>query len=191
MKSTKEKILKESIKLFAKHGYELTTIRMIALNMGINEVTVYRNFGSKEKILEAALSNIITIQSEIGNFYKNEVIFDLEKDILNIIKMILNTNEDNYYFMKFYMRPESFQFIPNRVLDDSFYDYLIKMKEMEKIVDFDLDSLSVIFFSIFQPVFDLKENKIEGDLNLPSRDKYLETVMNLLIRGLAPMGDLH
>lgn len=46
-------ILAAAAELFAERGYKATTTRAIAERAGVNEVTVFRRFGSKRGILEA------------------------------------------------------------------------------------------------------------------------------------------
>ncbi|WP_160645858.1 TetR/AcrR family transcriptional regulator [Chengkuizengella marina] len=186
MSNTKEKIMRASVRLFAENGYQITTVKMIAADVGINELTIYRHFGSKEKILETALSNVITIQSYLTNYFKNAVIYDLEKDMLDLTKMLINIDEDKYYFMKFFMRTDSFEFIPNRKeLNDLFQDYLLKMQKMGKVIPYDNDLLSVLFFSSLQGSFFFNENhKEEGLFNIPQREQYLETIVKVFVRGI-------
>ncbi|MFW9942864.1 MAG: TetR/AcrR family transcriptional regulator [Candidatus Thorarchaeota archaeon] len=53
--STKNKILDAAITLFTELGYSGTTTRKIAETAGINEVTLFRNFGTKENLFFKAL----------------------------------------------------------------------------------------------------------------------------------------
>jgi AcrR family transcriptional regulator len=46
-------ILETALKLFSKHGYDRTSIRMIAEEAGISQGLLYNYFPSKEKALEA------------------------------------------------------------------------------------------------------------------------------------------
>ncbi len=55
MKTTKEKILFESLKLFAQNGYEAVSVRDIAGRLGITQGALYRHFGSKREIFESIL----------------------------------------------------------------------------------------------------------------------------------------
>lgn len=48
-------ILEAAASLFAKHGYRGATTRRIAADAGVNEVTVFRLFGTKEQLLREAL----------------------------------------------------------------------------------------------------------------------------------------
>lgn len=50
---TRETILEAAAVLFGEHGYKGTTTRAIAEHAGVNEVTVFRKFGSKQGLLQA------------------------------------------------------------------------------------------------------------------------------------------
>jgi AcrR family transcriptional regulator len=53
---TRQKILSAAIELFAAQGYDGTSVRRIAEDVGITESAVYRHYASKEAILEAILA---------------------------------------------------------------------------------------------------------------------------------------
>jgi AcrR family transcriptional regulator len=52
----REQLLEAALKVFAEHGTRGATTRRIAQAAGVNEVTLFRHFGSKEGLLRAALS---------------------------------------------------------------------------------------------------------------------------------------
>lgn len=52
--STSDKILMTAIGLMAEKGYAGTTTKEIAAAAGVNEVTLFRHFGTKQKLLEVA-----------------------------------------------------------------------------------------------------------------------------------------
>jgi len=56
MTDTHEKLLEVTCRLFAESGYLGTTTRRIAEAAGVNEVTVFRHFGSKDALIRTALS---------------------------------------------------------------------------------------------------------------------------------------
>lgn len=56
---TRKKIFDTSIDLFAKKGYDRTTIRDIAHTVGISESAVYRHYESKDAILEAIFDHVM------------------------------------------------------------------------------------------------------------------------------------
>ncbi len=53
--ATEQKILDAAVRTFIKEGYAGTTTRRIAEEAGVNEVTLFRKFKSKENILIAAI----------------------------------------------------------------------------------------------------------------------------------------
>jgi AcrR family transcriptional regulator len=52
---TRKQILEASLNLFSRNGYKATTTRDIASEAGVNEITIFRNFGSKENLLADCL----------------------------------------------------------------------------------------------------------------------------------------
>lgn len=52
---SRERILEAASRVYAKHGFRGATTRLIAIEAGVNEVTLFRTFGSKSCLLEAVL----------------------------------------------------------------------------------------------------------------------------------------
>lgn len=52
---TREKILAAALKLFSQRGFLGAATRQIAREAGVAEVTLFRHFGSKEKLFEAVI----------------------------------------------------------------------------------------------------------------------------------------
>lgn len=52
---SRERILEAAARVYAKHGFRGATTRLIAAEAGVNEVTLFRTFGSKGALLEAVL----------------------------------------------------------------------------------------------------------------------------------------
>lgn len=55
--TTKKKILEATLKLISQKGYLGATTREIAREAGITEITLFRHFGSKEKLFEEVLKS--------------------------------------------------------------------------------------------------------------------------------------
>jgi AcrR family transcriptional regulator len=60
---SRERILEAAARVYAKHGFKGATTRLIAIEAGVNEVTLFRTFGSKGALLEAVLLQ------HVGNEY--------------------------------------------------------------------------------------------------------------------------
>lgn len=52
----REKILRAAVTVFAEVGFRGATTRRIAQEAGVNEITLFRHFGSKDKLLHEAIS---------------------------------------------------------------------------------------------------------------------------------------
>ncbi|MDD1771586.1 MAG: TetR/AcrR family transcriptional regulator [Methanomassiliicoccales archaeon] len=55
--TAKERILSSAFELFAEKGYGTTTTKDIAQRAGVNEVTVFRSFGSKEALFKEVIKD--------------------------------------------------------------------------------------------------------------------------------------
>ena len=52
----REKILRAAVTVFAEVGFRGATTRRIAQEAGVNEITLFRHFGSKDRLLHEAIS---------------------------------------------------------------------------------------------------------------------------------------
>lgn len=55
---TRSKILNAALDLFSEHGASATTTRMIANQAGVNEVTLFRHFKTKEELFNAVFVEV-------------------------------------------------------------------------------------------------------------------------------------
>ena len=105
---TKQKLLDAALKLFSKNGYKATTTRAIAIEADLNELTLFRRFGTKENLFnEVMIQNnervkehfisIISIDQkfEDPNDFLKAYIREVEKFYLNNFEIFsLMVNED-------------------------------------------------------------------------------------------------
>jgi AcrR family transcriptional regulator len=62
----RERILEAAARVYAKHGFKGATTRAIAIEADVNEVTLFRTFGSKSALLEAVLMRQVQDQPDCG-----------------------------------------------------------------------------------------------------------------------------
>jgi len=81
-------IFRTVIALLVSHGYEGATTKEIAAISGVNEVTLFRKYGSKAIMIEKA------IEYQLSNTPLNKLTFtgDLESDLRDIVQAYLDTN---------------------------------------------------------------------------------------------------
>ena len=58
MTDIREKLLEATAQVFAKLGYLGCTTRRVAQEAGVNEVTLFRHFGSKDTLIREALAHV-------------------------------------------------------------------------------------------------------------------------------------
>jgi AcrR family transcriptional regulator len=62
--STRQRLLDAAFKVCAEHGLHAATTREIAEAAEVNEVTLFRHFGSKEKLIAALFERSVAAQAE-------------------------------------------------------------------------------------------------------------------------------
>lgn len=66
--TTRERILRAALRLFAEHGYGATSMREIAEQLGITKAALYYHFDSKEDIVRALLADVERQVAELAEW---------------------------------------------------------------------------------------------------------------------------
>lgn len=92
--SNSDKLLLAAIDLIASKGYKGVTTQEIAAAAGFSEKTLFRHFGSKQNLLEAAFDRFHYAE-EMTRLFDEKLIWDLQADLLLISRTyheIMNRN---------------------------------------------------------------------------------------------------
>ena len=83
------KIFNAALDILVSHGYEGATTQKIAEIAGVNEVTLFRKYGSKAGLFEKV------IQHQFSDTPLNKLVYtgDLDADLLAIVEAYMETNE--------------------------------------------------------------------------------------------------
>ena len=83
------KIFSAALDILISHGYEGATTQKIADVAGVNEVTLFRKYGSKAGLFEKV------IEHQLSDTPLNKLAYtgDLEADLLAIVEAYIETNE--------------------------------------------------------------------------------------------------
>jgi AcrR family transcriptional regulator len=83
------KIFSTALDILVSHGYEGATTQKIAEIAGVNEVTLFRKYGSKAGLFEKV------IEHQLADTPLNKLAYtgDLEADLLAIVEAYMETNE--------------------------------------------------------------------------------------------------
>lgn len=142
---TKLKIASTAKELFSTHGYDKATMKLLASEAGVNEVTIYRHFGNKDNLLQFITSQYI---EEIHIYDKVDSIKDKP------IEEVINTISD--WFIDYCFENESV--------------YKIQFKMDDNYENFEKLKLTKNFVGAFKDyLLYLQENgKFDGDCDIYS-----------------------
>lgn len=88
----RDRILDAAKKVYAQHGFRGATTRLIAIEAGVNEVTLFRTFGSKASLFEALMQDHVA-QSPIPELPDNPV--DPEREMTDWVTSMLGFMREN------------------------------------------------------------------------------------------------
>src|SRR5215831_8299581 len=88
----RDRILDAAKKIYAQHGFRGATTRLIAIEAGVNEVTLFRTFGSKAALFEALMQGHVA-QSPIPQLPDNPV--DPEREMAQWCGVVLEHLREN------------------------------------------------------------------------------------------------
>lgn len=85
---TKDKIIAAALSLFAKNGYEGTSLTDIAKAVGIQKPSIYNHFKSKEEIFITVYENILWLHvKEVEKFMEDIKGLDAKEQLFQILKL--------------------------------------------------------------------------------------------------------
>lgn len=76
---TKERIIQAAAQLFSERGYTGATTRAIAAAAGVNEVTLFRHFGSKQALFQAVIgqtsvmAGLAVLEEQLTGDYRQDL----------------------------------------------------------------------------------------------------------------------
>ncbi|RTE09420.1 TetR/AcrR family transcriptional regulator [Paenibacillus whitsoniae] len=89
-----DRLLLAALHLIAERGYNGVTTQEIAAEAGLSEKTLFRHFGSKQKLLEAAFDKY-HYADEMKKLFSEKLVWELEPDLLLVTETyheIMNRN---------------------------------------------------------------------------------------------------
>lgn len=155
--TTRQKIMDAAGRLFSEKGYTETTTLAIAKESGVNETTIFRNFGNKKNLyMEIFCANTPGAENILLHGLTNGA--DLKKDLSLMFREYINTcvqhipnyrlsvqQVDELQGLTFYT--ESASRFDN--MTAQMVSYLNMLKSFGRIIDTDCEALSELLFSLF------------------------------------------
>lgn len=134
---TSKKIMHEALKLFSEQGYYPTTTKQIAEEAGVNELTIFRHFGSKSNLFQVTTEHYV-IDSHVDYILNDTEELSFEDSIMLITERIYNLFIQNTKLYKVQMKlaDNEKDFIKlklSRKLVSVLEEYFSKLKEEKRI----------------------------------------------------------
>ena len=83
MTDTSDRLLYAAINLISEKGYKAVSTKEIAKEASVSEMTLFRHFGTKQGMLEAAIDRFY-YSASMKEIFDNNIVWELEKDLLMI-----------------------------------------------------------------------------------------------------------
>ncbi len=120
--NTKEQLLKATLKLISEKGYLRATTKEIAQEAGVTEITLFRHFGSKERLFEELLTGY-TFLPKLKELLPELEGLPTDQALIAIATRFLLTLKDRKSMIKIMysevtVYPEKIRQIYNRFLDE-------------------------------------------------------------------------
>lgn len=82
-----DELFRAAVTVFAESGYRATTTQEIAKRAGVNEVTLFRRYGDKASLINAALTRVLADTS----FARVETTDDVRADLIALVRAYAQT----------------------------------------------------------------------------------------------------
>lgn len=188
---TSERIIDAAVSLISQKGYKAATTRAIADLAGVNEVTIFRNFGNKRGLIQAIVQKF-SYAPLLQKMMREDVSWELETDLvrfsLDYQKFMTSIQE---YVLISFREAGAFPEIEEEiaqiplVIKEELLTYFSNMQKKGKIIDVDLEaavmSLIHVNFGYFAAHARLGER-----VTKKSMENLIKTSMSIFSRGLTP-----
>lgn len=190
--STSDKLLSAAIDLMAEKGYHATTTKEIAAAAGVNEVTLFRHFGSKQKLLEAAFDRY-HYGDEMTKLFKEKLEGELHPDLLLISRTYHTIMTRNRKMIMIGIREagsipcvdEQASRHPQK-LKQLLTEYFTAMQQVGKIredVNPELQALSFMWMNYGAFVTGMSTGGVQQGISM---DEFIEESVLTFVRALTP-----
>ncbi|MBB6690070.1 helix-turn-helix transcriptional regulator [Cohnella xylanilytica] len=178
-----------AIDLMSEKGYDATTTKEIAAAAGVNEVTLFRHFGSKQKLLETAFERY-SYEEEMTEVFQESLQWELYEDLLLISRTyhkIMNRNRKLLYMALKGSSKEIYQKagrLPQhlRTLLTRYFAVMMDKKKLST------PHLEMTVFSFMAMNYGAFFSADDGKEALPEQtlDEFIEESVRLFARALTP-----
>jgi len=190
--STDERLLQATLKLISEKGYLKATTKDIAREAGVTEITLFRHFGSKERLFEEVINKytflppLRDLLSEISKYsYSYEkglhaigvLFFETLKERKSLVKIM--TSEINIY-------PEKVREIYTQFIDETdriLAGYFRSQQKKGMLRRFLPEMAAGVFFGMIFSCFRLEEIVKGRDVRKKELDGIIKGFVEIFVHG--------
>ncbi|WP_031305467.1 TetR/AcrR family transcriptional regulator [Brevibacillus panacihumi] len=186
----KNKLMLAAIDLMAEKGYKGVSTKEIAAAAGVSEMTLFRNFGSKQNLLEKAVDHY-HYSIEMTNVFQEKIIWDLRTDLLMISHMYFEIMERNRKLFLIVLKDDELFEIREkaqkhpRILLDLLTNYFTEMQKKKKMVATAAETQAITFMWMNYGAFMSQLFGASTITKIPMHD-FIKSSVELFVRALTP-----
>lgn len=186
----KNKLMLAAIDLMAEKGYKGVSTKEIAAAAGVSEMTLFRNFGSKQNLLEKAVDHY-HYSIEMTNVFQEKIIWDLRADLLMISHMYFEIMERNRKLFLIVLKDDELFEIREkaqkhpRILLELLTNYFTEMQKKKKMVATDAETQAITFMWMNYGAFMSQLFGASSITKIPMHD-FIKSSVELFVRALTP-----
>jgi AcrR family transcriptional regulator len=189
--TTKDRLLRATLKLISEKGYLGATTREIAHEAGVTELTLFRNFGSKERLFEELLKSY-TFLPKLKELLPELDGVSLEKDLTLIGTRFLLTLKERKYMVKIMysevtIYPEKIRVVYNRFLDEmratlaQYFETLQRRGILRK--DMSPKMAARMFLWVLFSYFRAEEIMRPGGMKKTALERHMREIIDIFTQG--------
>lgn len=185
---TADRIILAASELFQEKGFHSVSMKNIACQANVSEMTVFRHFSSKKQVLEAVIKKISYVPP-LREVFEGKLCWELETDLLLISETYQKIMTDNQLAFLITLReektiPEVSEFVRQGPPQFKAFlqNYFREMMEGKRIVESDIEALTLTFMAMNFGYFFFKVCGHDM-VNIADR-QYMQTAIQLFVRGI-------
>jgi AcrR family transcriptional regulator len=188
--NTKQQLLEATMKLISEKGYLGATTREIAQEAGVTELTLFRHFGSKERLFEELL-NSYTVLPKLKELLPELKDVSYEKALELIAMRVLLTLKERKAMIKIMysevtIYPEKILAVYNRFVDDvraTLAGFFENMQRKGTLANCSPEMAAKLFLWIFFSYFRTEEIMRPGGMKKDSMEKNVREIIDIFMHG--------
>jgi AcrR family transcriptional regulator len=191
MLNTKERLIGATMKLVSEKGYLGATTREIAREAGVSELTLFRNFGSKEKLFEGMLGHytflprLKELRPELDRLSYEEALLTVATRFLLTLKEQKSFIKIMFSEMSFY--PDKIRKVYTNTIDETraaLADYFTALQNKGVIRKISPDASARTFLSMLVAYFRSEEIMRGRDITKKGKlDRDVREIVDIFVHG--------